>query len=210
MDKMCPDKQFLSVYFDGELPSPWKERMEEHFETCSECRRNLEVYRKMSGCLNTDGEGDAATKAPDTVVVEAAAARVWERLEYRRKSESGGLRRFLPARIPQALTAAAAGAIAATAIICFMLLFSQGQNGKNDVPELAGISGNFAGMISSDHYLDTPDIIPASNMNDVLRYLENDDSSNIVIIKLPERKKFSRYGEPAFINAADYSRRSKK
>lgn len=204
---MCPDKQFLSVYFDGELPSPWKERMEQHLETCSECRKNLEFYGKMSGCLNVDGEGEAFTKAPEAAVIEAAAARVWERLEHRGRREGGKLRRFLPAR--QALTAAAAGAIAATAIICFLLLFSQDQSRNSNVPELAGASG-FAGIVSGDYDPDTPDIIPASNMNDVLRYIESDDTSNIVIIKLPERKKFSRYGEPAFINAADYSRRTQK
>jgi hypothetical protein len=208
MDKMCPDKQFLSVYFDGELPSPWKERMEQHLETCSECRKNLEFYEKMSGCLNVDGEAEAFTKAPEAAVIEAASDRVWERLDHRRRHEGGKLRRFLPAH--QALTAAVAGAIAATAIICFLLLFSQGQNRNNNVPELAGASGNFSGIVSGDYELDTTDIIPASNMNDVLRYLESEDTSNIVIIKLPERKKFSRYGEPAFINAADYSRRTKK
>ena len=207
---MCPDKQFLSVYFDGELPSPWKERMEQHLETCSQCRENLEVYRKMSGCLSYDGEVEEFTGVPQAAVIDAAAARVWERLENRKKRKSLRLQRFLPARIPQALTAAAAGAIAATAIICFLLLFSQAKTGKNSVPQLTGATGNFAGIVFGEGDLDSPDIIPASNMNDVLRYLESDDGSNIVIIKLPERKKFNRYGEPAFINASDYNRRTKQ
>jgi hypothetical protein len=209
MDNMCPDKQFLSVYFDGELPSPWKERMEQHLETCSVCRENLEVYRKMSNCLNM-GEKDALPEASEAAVTEAVAARVWGRLEGREWRTGGKLLRFLPTRTPQAFTAAAAGAIAATAIICFLFLFSQGQNSKNSVTQLTGAVENFAGIVPFNDDIDTPDIIPASNMNDILRYLEGDDSSNIVIIKLPERKKFSRYGEPAFINASDYSRRTEK
>ncbi|MDR0684504.1 MAG: zf-HC2 domain-containing protein [Spirochaetaceae bacterium] len=207
---MCPDKQFLSVYFDGELPSPWKERMEQHLETCSGCRETLETYRKMSRYLNAGGEKGGLLEAPEAAVIEAAAGRVWERLEGRKWHSDGKLWRFLPARIPKAFTATAAGAIAATAIICFLFLFSQGQNSKNSVPQLTDAAENFAGIvpISDDH--DASDIIPASNMDDILRYLESDDSSSIVIIKLPERKKFSRYGEPAFINASDYSRRTKK
>ncbi|MDR2343279.1 MAG: hypothetical protein LBD86_01960 [Spirochaetaceae bacterium] len=199
MDKMCPDKQFLSVYFDKELPSPWKERMEQHLETCSECRANLEVYRKMSGSLSADGEGVEAGAA------ETAALRVWERLDKRKGCGGRGLRLSPSVRISQALAAAAAGAIAATAVICFMLFLSRGQNIKDSVPELTGASANFSGVVPDDYNLD----IQASNMSDVLRYLENDDT-NIVIIKLPEQKKFSRYGEPAFINAVDYTRRAKK
>ena len=207
---MCPDKQFLSVYFDGELPSPWKERMEQHLETCSGCRENLEAYRKMARCLNAGGEKGGLLEAPEAAVIEAAAARVWKRLEGRKRRADGKPRRFLPARIPNMFTAAAAGAVAATAIICFLLLFSQSQNSKNSVPQLTGTAENFAGIVPVNDDPDAPDIIPASNMNDILRYLESDDSSNIVIIKLPERKKFSRYGDPAFINASDYSRRTKK
>ena len=207
---MCPDKQFLSVYFDGELPSPWKERMEKHLGTCSGCRETLEAYRKMSRCLNVGGEKGELPEAPETAVIEAAAARVWERLEGRKRRADGKMRRFLPARIPNVFTAAAAGAVAATAIICFLLLFSQGQNSKNSVPQLTDAAENFAGIVPVNDDPDAPDIIPASNINDILRYLESEDSSNIVIIKLPERKKFSRYGEPAFINASDYSRRTKK
>jgi hypothetical protein len=202
---MCPDKQFLSVYFDGELPSPWKERMERHLETCSECRENLEIYRKMSRSLVAGGGEEEAD-----AVVEAAASRVWARLESRKRSVRRGFRRFLPARVPQALSAAVAGAIAATVVICLMFLFTQGQNGNGEIPELTDAAGNFVNMVPGSYDLDTPDIIPASNVNDVLRYLEGDNSSDIVIIKLPERKRFNHYGEPAFINAADYSRRAKK
>jgi hypothetical protein len=205
---MCPDKQFLSVYFDGELPSPWKERMARHLAACSKCREKLEVYKKMSVSLNMDVEGGEFTEAEENSVIEAASGRVWERLDSRIKHEDRRLRRFFPARTQQVFVSVAAGAIAATAIICFILILSRGQNGKNSVPELTGAVGNFNSMVSGGYSLD-PDIIPASDMNDVLRYLENDDT-NIVIIKLPERKKFSRYGEPAFINAADYSRRTKK
>jgi hypothetical protein len=46
-------------------------------------------------------------------------------------------------------------------------------------------------------------------MNEVLDYLNDDDSSDIVIIRLPSRTKFNRSGDPAFIPAADYTRRTR-
>jgi hypothetical protein len=205
MDKMCPDKQFLSVYYDGELPSPWKERMERHLETCSECRKRIDIYRETS-CLIKDGE------AAD--VMETVKGRIWRRItaggivrEPFLTVPPHGRRRFLPPRISQAVASAAAGAAVAVAVICIMLLVT---GRRNDAGAVAAGDNteNFAGMaVSSDYELNIPEIAP--DMHELIRYLENDDSSNIVIIRLPERKKFSRYGEPAFINAADYNRSPK-
>ena len=51
-----------------------------------------------------------------------------------------------------------------------------------------------------------PGIIPAAtDLNDVLQYL-GADNSDIIILRLPESRNFSRVGEPAIIRAADYSR----
>ncbi len=44
---MCPDEELLSAYVDGEVPSPWKERMERHVAGCPRCARTLEQYRLL-------------------------------------------------------------------------------------------------------------------------------------------------------------------
>jgi hypothetical protein len=49
--------------------------------------------------------------------------------------------------------------------------------------------------------------IPVSDMSGVIQYLENDDSGDIVIIRLPESKSFMSLGEPAIIKATDYAGR---
>jgi hypothetical protein len=52
-----------------------------------------------------------------------------------------------------------------------------------------------------------PGIIPAAtDLNGVLKYL-GADGSDIIILRLPENRNFSRSGDPAIIRAADYSRR---
>ncbi|MDR2097389.1 MAG: zf-HC2 domain-containing protein [Spirochaetaceae bacterium] len=187
---MCPDKQFISIYFDGELPSPWKERMEQHLETCSECGKTLESYKKTSKLLNNTE--DAAGGSGYDAAMEAARIRVWEKLDS--IAAEPCIRRYplrFAPRIPSAAFAAIAGAAAAAVIICFMLL----------------IAPNKGTAVSSDYDLNIPDIMPVSNMSDIMSYLESNESSNFVIIKLPERKKFKRYGDPDFIRSAEYNRR---
>jgi hypothetical protein len=218
---MCNNKQFLSIYFDGELPSPWKEQMEQHLENCPDCVRGIETYKKTSELLNGGKAGsldkrDSDNAIYDDGVMEAAKSRVWEKISVSRQQFSlyKGPRRRLrlllrqPLNIPGSLTAAAAGALAATALIFIISFIMPSRSNENKLPEISSSTmENIGGIpVSSDYALDLPEITPALNMDDLLHYLENNDSSNIVIIKLPERKKFNRYGEPTFINAADYRR----
>ncbi|WP_080657300.1 anti-sigma factor family protein [Treponema pedis] len=55
MMSICPDKDLYSVYVDGELPSPWKEKLEAHLNDCAECRAVVNSYRNLSLKLATAG-----------------------------------------------------------------------------------------------------------------------------------------------------------
>ena len=66
---MCPDETLLTAYVDGEVPSPWKERIEEHLRDCDRCRTRVAGYRALRDRLR---EGDVI--AADRL--GAAAARV--------------------------------------------------------------------------------------------------------------------------------------
>jgi len=71
---MCPDNQILSIYFDGELDSPWKEKLEAHIESCPSCRERLALYRHTRQEL---------AKIP--VNPEEALVRVWENSNFTAK-----------------------------------------------------------------------------------------------------------------------------
>jgi len=47
----CPDSDLWSALVDGEVPSPWKEKMETHLASCAECRKRVERYRKIGGFI---------------------------------------------------------------------------------------------------------------------------------------------------------------
>ena len=185
---MCPERQLLSVYFDGELPTPWKEKMEAHIAGCAQCAHKLDEYRRNS-----------LTPAVDAAAVDAAQDRVWQRLESRMEQP---VHRFMPAaarggelwrrRVSIPLPAAAAALL----VIAAALLWFVRSPGKAQTPIMS---------IASETDFDMPGIIPVSNMEDVLQYLGAGDAGEMLILRLPESRNFANYGEPAIIRAADYS-----
>jgi hypothetical protein len=74
------------------------------------------------------------------------------------------------------------------------------------VLRVTGTEGMSGMTFASEAELDTPGIIPVSNMEDVLQYLGNRDNGEVIILRLPESRNFVNYGDPAIIKAADYSR----
>ncbi|MDR2719074.1 MAG: zf-HC2 domain-containing protein [Treponema sp.] len=191
MARLCPDRQLLSVYFDGEMPSPWKEKMESHIAGCDQCARQLETYRRISGA----DDGEAA---------EAARERVWQKLEQRtgmaawpsavrdRAAMPAVWRRRLSIPLP-----AAAAAVVLFVALAFLVVLRITEPAEN------------SGMtIASETEFDGPDIIPVSDMENMLQYLGSRDNGEIIILRLPESRNFVNYGEPAIIRAADYSRQT--
>jgi len=79
-------------------------------------------------------------------------------------------------------------------------VLNNGFAGKKTIPDE---KSNF--ILAAEEEI--PEIIPAAtDLNGVLQYL-GADGSDIIILRLPESRNFSRSGDPAIIRAADYSRR---
>jgi len=199
MAQLCPDRQLLSVYFDGELPSPWKEKMESHIAGCPQCARHMEAYRRI---FRASAEDVFAGEE------EAVKERVWHKLEQRTGMVAGTAawpkawpsvvrdravwRRYISVPFP----AAAAAVILFVALTLAVAL------------KITGSAANTGMTLAAETEFDAPDTIPVSNMENVLQYLSSRDNGEIIILRLPESRNFVDYGEPAIINAADYSRQS--
>jgi anti-sigma factor RsiW len=181
---MCPDRQILSVYCDQELPSPWKEKLEAHLADCSECRTRLEQYRRF---FPKPGESEA---------MEAVKERVWAKITRlgggtpKRSYQGSWWSRSVSLPIP-----AAAAAILFFALAAFFVI-----NPLRDRPRDTDLAAGVG--------LEVQGIMPVSDINGVIQYLGGEDTADIVIIRLPESKRFMSSGEPAIIRAADYSGRS--
>jgi hypothetical protein len=191
---MCPDRQILSVYLDGELPSPWKEKMEAHLAECPQCREQLETFALISRRL----EG---TNGPGGVI--PAQERVWLKLS---EAESAGRHRPLPVRqgLPAlwrrtvSLPLPAAAALTAAAAAFVIVLASTWLRQPAAAPESQNPP------VAAGIGLDLQGIIPVSDMNGVLQYLGDTDAGDIVIFRLPESRNFKSSGEPTILKAADY------
>ena len=192
---MCPDPQLLSVYLDGELPSPWKEKMETHLTECSVCREKLNRYRQLACRQDADAEQK---------MMEAAKNRVWQNLQSRRRFQphSGGVRRsgVWQRRLSIPIPAAAAAAI--VIMLMTAVFFRGGQNSNFEIAsQPVDINERTNFFIAADEEI--PNIMPVPDINSVLQFLAS-EGTDIIILTLPEDRNFSRTGEPAIIRAADY------
>ncbi|MDR1178002.1 MAG: zf-HC2 domain-containing protein [Spirochaetaceae bacterium] len=198
---MCPDHEVLSVYLDGELPSPWKEKMERHLSECAACRARLGAYKEVSRALDSAGE-DGAFAGRLASAQARVQARLRERFEKDTRAPETGPASFPASEgrlsvwrrslsIPFPAAAAALLLILAAAFLASRPLFTQ--------PRQETIAG-----IESEE-----GIIPVSDMSRALQYLgDQDNDRDIVIIRLPESRNFTGSGEPTLIRAVDYSRRN--
>ena len=194
---MCPDRQILSVYLDGELPSPWKEKLENHLAQCPQCQKQMESYRLVSASAVVDTE----SARQEAVFMEAAKERVWRNLETRQRFDSR------PARIIRGISVwrrsisiplpAVAAAAAVLVIACAALWVRR--------PAEPAVIQQMA-FASSEENFEVPGIIPIADMNGVLQYLDNRDDGDVLILQLPESRSFMSSGEPVILKAADYRR----
>jgi len=198
---MCPDTQLLSIYVDGELPSPWKEKLEAHLLQCPSCGEKLSGYKMLRETIKDGAELSAAENAKDRVwrnlssqikVLDEKESLKLRKIEAKTRMRSNLIKEIWRQRISIPLPAAAA-AVLILLFAAFLLRGSFKAQPKQDAN---------SGYVLAD---ETPDIIPA-DMNGVLKYLDT-EGADVIILRLPESKKFMSSGEPSIIKAADYSRR---
>lgn len=51
----CPDPDLFSAYFDGEVPSPWKEKIERHLASCPSCAALTGRFSTLRQTLTREG-----------------------------------------------------------------------------------------------------------------------------------------------------------
>jgi anti-sigma factor RsiW len=180
----CPDREVLSVYFDGELDSPWKEKLETHLETCGPCRARLEAYRLAR-----------ETFAPGAIPGYAASMeRVWNRVAPSFAKAAGPKkptagRRFWTASVRLPLPLAAAAGLALVLAVAALAALRIPRAASE--PQLAGMH--------------VQDLTPIQDMASLLSYLDSVDAPDMVIINLPNTT-FKSADEPQMLRAADYTR----
>ncbi len=183
---MCPDKETLSVYFDGEVDSPIKEKIEAHLRECPACRAQMEAFRRLRQTLKA---GDEPAEA-----VSASLERVHQRMGH----QEG------PARYPDVwhrrinipLPAAAAAVL-----VLFLggLMVSGGFSRGTAGPDVAQTGSLSPGEPSQAIEWETQDL------EALLGILESEEAFyQEVEWKLPADRQISVGGESRLIREVDY------
>lgn len=199
---MCPDQKLWSAFADGEVPSPWKERMESHAASCPDCARRLEAYRRVDTRM-------ASLMGPsETGELDAAGRRIASRLaslEASAKPSSSvrlGVRRR-PTRfpLPMALAAAAAAAFVFFAGVAAGFL-GLGRGGlamaalRNSQPAASAVGSAFQTGGTVMPPSGATFSASANSMEALVSYLDSQGASQAVVIRLPSEASFQTIGNP--------------
>jgi anti-sigma factor RsiW len=174
---MCPDKELLSAYCDGEVPSPWKEKIDSHVRECSACARVLARYRSLGRVLRDAPvprfDMGAVFSCVREAVGRASAARPprWKR------------------RVSLPFAAAAAAALFFFGSGISLSFFAFGS------PEAQPLAGRRPRRVENAENM--------KDMDQLLEALRQQDSGMEVTIRLPDSRNFQSYGKPVFLRAED-------
>ncbi len=174
---MCPDRELLSAWLDGEVPSPWREKIAEHIGACAECAGAVDRYRRMQSVLLAGLERDGELEG-------SAGERVLSRLAFRRTKPRSFWSRSLLLPLP-----AAAAAGVAAALLALALALSGARNAELRM----AVQNSARGGVNV-----------ASGMEGILEYLSRQDAGVNITITLPAGTAVNSSGDPFMIREADY------
>lgn len=192
---MCPDRELLSAFADGEVPSPWDAKIERHAVDCPRCRQALDGLRRLRAAFD---EGAAPSGAERRVAerrdFEAARlelargrvlTRVTETIAARRPVRSSLWSR----RVSLPLPAAAAAALAAG----FLAMAWATTGARNAELRMAlNASPQPAPAIAS------------TGMEGILELIARQEAGVNITISLPAGASVRPSGEPIMIREADF------
>lgn len=181
----CPNGELLSAYFDGEVDSPWSERLAEHVAGCDRCRESLERLRALRGLLQRDADPDCL------------AAR--ERTLRQLPQESARKRHPLWAATRATLTVpwpAAAAVLAVVLVMAGFLAYFSVHPGYGRLSIRRQPTGVTEVQVAA----------PIKDLEYLLRSLDAASLAQEIVITLPEDSTFILFGEPRLLHEAEFAR----
>lgn len=183
---MCPDRQIISSFVDGELTGRWSVVIEQHVSGCSRCRGIIEGYRTIGKRL----------RSASLPAVQLSKGQVWRRLltsgEDLILAKLPVWKRRISVPIP-----AMAASLALVLVLGLGLIFAVLRSGLSTMKISTEPSGLTEVHIAA----------PVQDMERLLAALEGQTDGRDVLIRLPENSEFFIFSEPVLLRAAEYRRR---
>jgi hypothetical protein len=183
----CPNPDLLSAFFDGEVESPWLEKIQRHVQTCHSCQKTVARLQALRRSLLSD----------EPPAVEGPFERTRQRLESLRSAGRTPHRRSLwRTRISIPVPAIAA-------VFAVML-------GMGGLLIFLGTRPNFPFMSIKRQPSGITEVqvaAPIEDLEQLLKSLDREPGYEEIVITLPEDTEFLQFGEPRMLRADEYSRR---
>ncbi|HSV56134.1 MAG TPA: zf-HC2 domain-containing protein [Magnetospirillaceae bacterium] len=174
---MCPERQILSAFVDGEVPSPWAEALRRHVDSCEGCSSAVGSYRAVT-------EGLTGGTSPDP---EAARDAVWTRLQ-----RSSRERRPYPIWKTRFMVPLPVAVAAVLTVVILSTLVGAFRRENEALRKVVFAASEIR-----------PPAVQASAMDFALGFLESQVSSITVTVQLPPGTGFQSLGKPVFMKASD-------
>ena len=182
---MCPDREILSAWLDGEIDAPWDRALEEHVGSCPDCRARIE---RLDGVRRSLLEAQVPDWRPAMERVRSSL--VSRGLAHEKPAPAWRRRVSLP--LPLAVAAAALVMVLAGALAVSVLRSSFGM-----VRITRQGSGGTEIRIAA----------PVSDLESLLRSVDQDAGSLEAVIVLPKNVQLLSVGQPLMGKETEFSRR---
>ena len=184
---MCPDRELLSAWLDGEVPSPWRETIARHIQDCQACAGAVAGMRGLSKAF-------AAELPTLDETARAAKQRCEALLRVEPPRAQRPARRFRAVSIPLPLAAAAALAFAALGIA----LAETGR--RNAELRMAVIRASEAVPLASS----------GLGLESVIDFVSRQSGAVNININLPAGAFGGATGDPFIVREADFKAGSRR
>jgi anti-sigma-K factor RskA len=185
----CPNPDLLSAFFDGEVESPWLERIRKHVDDCERCQGTLAEIERLSRALHEDQVPrfeESLERTRERLKSSSHVAQVWRKLPFWRT------------RISVPLPAVAAMLVLFLGMGGILIFFSTRPN----FPFMS-IKREPSGVT------EVQVAAPIEDLEQLLRSLDREAVNQEIIINLPEDTEFLQFSEPKMLRADEYSRRQR-
>jgi anti-sigma factor RsiW len=185
---MCPDRDLLSAHLDGEVPSPWRERLEEHIASCADCAALAASYAALSQRLRAEAEPQ------ETAALSRGRARLDALLAEMPPPSLRPAPRLSAARAALGRSISLPLPFAAAAALLVILL-----GGATALLALRPERGYPMQAVASGEL--NPQLAKPASMDELLRFINSSDGQVQLTINLPSGTNFGSAGKPVIMRS---------
>lgn len=183
---MCPDREILSAYFDGEIPAPWGREVAAHVAACERCSALLAAMESTRRSLAHEDE--QAWRAP----MERVRRRILAHAPRLSRSRVPAWRRQVSLPLPIAVLAAALLLTFGISLATLAMRQNMGYIRVTKAPA-GGTEYQFA--------------VPYDKVEALLKSMGGADANIESVMTIPKSVKLVPVGEPRMGKAGEFLRK---